>query len=153
MIEQTVIRVAGLPVPKGNMRRQPHGFGMYDAGGDNLEAWMASISWGAREVWAQPSGAPKDMLLGPLVVSNTFWMPPPQRIPKVRDGQPAVPPDRDKLDRAVLDALTGIVYKDDGQVCGGTVWKFYATDGNPTGVMITILTAPDFQEVLGVVGR
>jgi crossover junction endodeoxyribonuclease RusA len=36
-------------------------------------------------------------------------------------------PDIDKLARAVLDALTGIAYEDDSQVCGLNLVKAYST--------------------------
>jgi Holliday junction resolvase RusA-like endonuclease len=39
---------------------------------------------------------------------------------------PTVPPDLDKLIRAVLDGLTGVAYKDDGQVVRITAVKIYA---------------------------
>lgn len=41
-------------------------------------------------------------------------------------ARPHVRPDDDKLARPVLDALTGVVWKDDGQVCGLSVDKWYA---------------------------
>ena len=50
--------------------------------------------------------------------------------PKGRDRgrrDPCVRPDVDKLVRALLDALTGIAYHDDGQVVALAVRKIYAT--------------------------
>jgi Holliday junction resolvase RusA-like endonuclease len=49
---------------------------------------------------------------------------------------PTTKPDLDKLVRAVLDALTGVAYKDDSQVCQLDVQKVY-TYGEP-GVYITV---------------
>jgi len=49
--------------------------------------------------------------------------------PKGRDRwrlDPCVRPDVDKLVRALLDALTGIAYHDDGQVVALSVRKIYA---------------------------
>jgi Holliday junction resolvase RusA-like endonuclease len=40
--------------------------------------------------------------------------------------EPCVRPDVDKLCRALMDALTGIAYHDDGQVVGLSVRKVYA---------------------------
>jgi crossover junction endodeoxyribonuclease RusA len=45
-------------------------------------------------------------------------------------------PDVDKLMRALLDALTGIVWKDDSQVCYATVNKVYAWSGSPGAEII-----------------
>lgn len=49
---------------------------------------------------------------------------------------PTVKPDLDKLARSVLDALTGVAYEDDSQVCKLTLEKVY-TWGEP-GVYITV---------------
>lgn len=54
-------------------------------------------------------------------------------------------PDLDKLVRAVQDALTGIIYKDDGQVCRLTANKNYAAH---EGVRIFVTDLEDtLQEV------
>lgn len=52
--------------------------------------------------------------------------------------------DVDKLVRALLDAMTGIVYKDDSQVCDSSEQKRYA-DGRKPGVWVYIST--DVKEV------
>lgn len=45
-------------------------------------------------------------------------------------------PDVDKLMRALLDALTGIVWVDDSQVCYAMVNKVYAWNGQPGAEVI-----------------
>jgi Holliday junction resolvase RusA-like endonuclease len=45
-------------------------------------------------------------------------------------------PDLDKLERAVWDALAGLIYVDDAAVCSSASRKFYATDKEPPGVRI-----------------
>jgi crossover junction endodeoxyribonuclease RusA len=48
--------------------------------------------------------------------------------PFLRDNAPKHPagkPDLDKLIRAVLDALTGLVWRDDSQVVHVEAWKLY----------------------------
>jgi len=45
-------------------------------------------------------------------------------------------PDRDKLERAIMDALTGILFTDDAQVCDGPIAKRYAPCTGETGVLI-----------------
>jgi Holliday junction resolvase RusA-like endonuclease len=47
-------------------------------------------------------------------------------------------PDFDKLTRAIADALTAIIYRDDSQVFGGHIIKQYAPDGHGSGVRITV---------------
>jgi Holliday junction resolvase RusA-like endonuclease len=47
-------------------------------------------------------------------------------------------PDRDNLDKAVLDALTGIFWHDDCQVCSGSIEKRIAGGGDESGVEIFV---------------
>lgn len=47
-------------------------------------------------------------------------------------------PDRDNLDKAVLDALKGIVWIDDSQVCQGQLNKWIAAGDEQPGVELTI---------------
>ena len=52
---------------------------------------------------------------------------------------PTIRPDSTKLLRAVEDALTGIIWKDDAQICLQVVSKGYINDANPLpGVYIRI---------------
>ena len=60
---------------------------------------------------------------------------------------PAVTPDIDKLTRTVYDALTGVVWHDDGQVCAGMIRKIYAVDkdkpNDGAGVIISVSEIDD----------
>lgn len=58
-------------------------------------------------------------------------------LPEIKEVRllPYKQPDLDKLERAVLDALTGVVYEDDGQVTRIDSAKRY---GRKPGVMITV---------------
>ena len=48
------------------------------------------------------------------------------------------PPDVDKMSRAILDALTNVVYQDDCQVIKKTVNKRWAREGEEHGAHVTI---------------
>ena len=50
-----------------------------------------------------------------------------------------VKPDKDKVERLVLDALTGIAYRDDAQVFDGRTEKRYAQDGEMPRVIAEIM--------------
>lgn len=47
-------------------------------------------------------------------------------------------PDRDNLDKAVLDALSGVVWTDDSRVCDGRITKVIAAGNEEPHVLITI---------------
>ena len=115
---------------------------VYEAG--TAEAWKGAIALAAKQY------LPSSPLTGPLSVSLMFFMPRPKshyRTGKHSDElRPDAPewhsgkPDRDNLEKAVLDSLTHIgMWKDDGQVCTGPVDKKYS---NKPGALITIERAP-----------
>ena len=57
---------------------------------------------------------------------------PPRREPHTKK------PDRDNLDKAILDALVGVVLADDRAVYAGTIEKWIAADGEKPHAVITI---------------
>jgi Holliday junction resolvase RusA-like endonuclease len=84
--------------------------------------------------------APSEPFSGPVMVSWLAVMPRPKN--HYRTGKRAgelkpdarqwhtVKPDRDNLDKALLDALNGIFWRDDSVVCTGQVNKRYVKDIN-----------------------
>lgn len=52
--------------------------------------------------------------------------------------RPITKPDKDKLERRVLDALTGVIYADDGQVVGGESSKWFAVGDMPAQTEIVV---------------
>jgi len=66
---------------------------------------------------------------GPVKLTWDAYFPRPKRL--LRKNDPALPmphtirPDRDNIDKTILDALTGIAYRDDNQVFFGTISKWY----------------------------
>jgi Holliday junction resolvase RusA-like endonuclease len=77
------------------------------------------------------SDAPMPGFDGPLVVTFAFYVDRPKGHYGVRDLKksappyPIVRPDLLKLARAVEDALTGVVYRDDSQIVRETLEKHY----------------------------
>lgn len=92
--------VPGRPIPQGSMRAVGKGVLIHDNAA--LAGWRKAIAWSVRA--ALGTQAP---FLTPVGVCCHFLV-----TPKRKGDQP----DLDKLVRAVLDALTGIAYKDDKQV-------------------------------------
>jgi crossover junction endodeoxyribonuclease RusA len=112
--------VPGVPVPQGSMSvfngRVVH------QKSKALKDWRSLIA-------AAYIG---DQNLGPIQVELLFVMPRPRSVTR---EYPCVKPDLDKLCRSVLDALTGMAYKDDSQVVSLVARKVY---GPLTGVEITV---------------
>lgn len=119
--------VQGDPAPKGSFTS--FGRGRFTNANKRTKPWQDLVSFVALTV------RPRELLTGPIGIDLGFRMKKPKR-PK----HPIYPivkrNDIDKLERTILDALTGIIYEDDGQVCLVKKSKLY---GNPeTGVYITI---------------
>jgi Holliday junction resolvase RusA-like endonuclease len=96
---------------------------------DTANDWKALIMIEAKKHFHQP-------LDGPVCVNVWFAMPRPKNHYNSK-GQlkPNAPfwhtskPDRDNLDKCVLDAMTAIgAFRDDCQVCDGRIQKVYSDD-------------------------
>lgn len=135
--------VEGKPVPQGSMtasyNRKLGVAHVHHVQGAALAVWRASIREAAR--------ATGESYLSPLPIAMhmTFGMPYPKSHVELRggryqvklryfDARPMVMPDLDKLVRAVLDALTGVCYRDDAQVVEITASKVY---GYATQIIVT----------------
>ncbi len=83
-----------------------------------------------------------NLLDSALRVDCCFVFPRPQRLLRKNDPKCRLPhtikPDRDNLDKAVLDSLTGLVWVDDCQASTGLVEKYYAASGEVPHVAIVI---------------
>lgn len=79
---------------------------------------------------------------GPVWLRLEFRLARPKSIPKDRCGLPTTTPDIDKVQRACLDALTAVAYRDDSQVVGVDASKRYCAPGEPAGVWVEILDRP-----------
>jgi crossover junction endodeoxyribonuclease RusA len=134
-MEPVVIEVFGVPLPQGN-KTVYNGHVVEGKTPDAREAfksWRGAVADKARSA-AEVHGTFPD---GPLHLSLTFWMPKPASAKKGERWH-WKRPDIDKLERAVLDALTqsGLI-RDDSRVCSVAKSKLYAIDRAP-GVLISI---------------
>jgi crossover junction endodeoxyribonuclease RusA len=133
LIEELTFYVEGHPAPQGSKKHV--GNGRMVEMSKRLPMWRAAIVTKAVEVLAGRDGFDRD---DPIYCGLQFFIP---RGSTVRREYPTVAPDVDKLERAVLDALTDAkVWGDDAQVVSGTRGKRYA-DECPPGVRITIRRA------------
>ena len=91
---------------------------MIHSQGSALTAWRSQIGYAAREAGAKPH-------LEAVHIEMIFTMPRPKTVTR---PEPSVAPDLDKLVRAVLDGLTAVAYRDDGQVTSLMATKEYGAD-------------------------
>jgi crossover junction endodeoxyribonuclease RusA len=143
--EPVAFVVRGVPVPQGSSRAfvgkgkngKPRAFVATEAHTDSpLGSWRTAIAQEAREAMGD-----RPLLEGPLKVWLTFVFPRPashflpansrRPVRELRADAPTylcTKPDLDKLLRAALDAMTGVVWRDDGQVAAfGHPQKIYET--------------------------
>lgn len=136
--------VPGTPVPKGSAKAfyNKH-LGRSQVMQDNREKqkpWASIISVTAQECHRGP------LIEGPVKLSLEFTLPrlkshfgSGKKAHLVKENAPiwhVSKPDLDKLIRCVKDALTGVIWKDDSQVCLlGPTDKHY---GDRPGVLVTI---------------
>jgi Holliday junction resolvase RusA-like endonuclease len=140
--------VRGLPQAQGSVRafvNRATGRAMVATEGNKprspLGAWRTAIAAEARAAIGD-----RPVLEGPLALTVTYRLPRPRahfgtgrNASILKPSAPAyVPtkPDIDKLLRAVLDALTGVVFRDDAQVA--MLWSAKQYDSGVTGCTVTV---------------
>lgn len=84
-----------------------------------LIAWRNKVAWEAVRAGCRPVD-------GAVGIFIRFYI---ERGKTVSRAEPTVPPDLDKQVRSILDALTGIAYKDDSQVTTISASKEYGIAG------------------------
>lgn len=101
-----------------------------------IAAFKACVMHAAKDAYSGPP------LEGALRVDCLWLLPRPQRLIWKKRPMPREPcikkPDRDNLDKSVLDALTGLLWRDDCQVYDGRLTKMYAAGDEQPHVEITV---------------
>lgn len=117
--------VEGTPVPQGSKAAKVLYVGgraravLYNDNDKVLKPWRALVSKTAAAAWAG-----REPLAGPVVLVVEFRFVRPK---SVRRTHMTVKPDKDKLERAICDALTTAgVWRDDAQVVVSRSEKKYA---------------------------
>ena len=130
----------GVPVPQGSMK----GFVTPSTGkvvltstsGQKLKDWREIIYWSAYEACKEQDFA---LIEGPCAVTAAFTLPRPFSRP-LKYKHPDKKPDLDKITRALLDGMTGVVYRDDAQVCSTNIVKKYPFGDERPGVSVIVTT-------------
>lgn len=146
MIEPLLdVWVAGVPQPQGSKRLFA---GRLVEGNDaTLRPWRATIAGESRAAYRhglEPTREAVNVTLGFMFSRPRSHYGTGRNAGELRRSAPAYKatrPDLDKLVRAVLDALTGIVFVEDSQVAQLTAWK----DWGPPGVSIRVEFASVFD--------
>ena len=133
--------VSGTPCPKGSFL-----IARGRRGRPFLRSERTVREWERTLAFAASRKKPLLVEHGPVAAALDFVLPRPSSAPRrhpFRWALAARRPDLDKLARAALDALTGIVWRDDAQVVSLTVQKRRAWDGEPAGVTIEVYLVKD----------
>lgn len=133
-LQSVQFTVRGVPVAQGTARAFVAGGRARIATDANrlsspLGAWRAAI-----RTEAQAAMREQPTISGPVSVIAWFTLPRPVSLPK-RVTEPDAKPDIDKLLRALLDGITGVVVADDALVVAVSAVKQYGPD---PGVTVTV---------------
>jgi Holliday junction resolvase RusA-like endonuclease len=146
--------VHGLPIPQGS--KKVIGRNVIEMADARLRSWRQDVASTAKSVMAQ-EGA--EAGIEPVDVRLMFFLPRPQghygsgrnanRLKPSAPATPAVHPDLDKLVRSVLDALTGVCFRDDKQVVSLTAAKLYSDGDSSPGLMAAVMVLTPGRASLG----
>ena len=136
----------GLPKPAGSKRAFQHrhtGRIVVTDAAKGSRAWKQEVASAARAAMTNAVVTDSGLLPdGPLGLHVEFFVPRPKGHYGARGLRPTAPdypttrPDVTKLVRAVEDALTGVVWRDDAQVVVQTVSKHY---GEPARCEVAVI--------------
>jgi Holliday junction resolvase RusA-like endonuclease len=131
--------VRGMPAPQGSksyLGASKGGKPRFRESSPRVAPWRADVRQGAMTAMGDDA-----VLEDGVAIELAFRWPRPKghygtgsRAAVLRAGAPELPigmPDLDKLARAILDALTGVVWTDDAQVVDLTLSKRYADMAGP----------------------
>jgi len=133
------IHVPAVPVAQPRARATSIGgkARMYEAKKEHpVYAYKATVRMACCQAY---KGKP---LTGPLSVEMTALFPRPGRLiwkkrPMPRERHVGAP-DVDNLEKSAFDALNGLLWIDDGQICEATIRKFYASGDEQPHVEIVV---------------
>ena len=138
--------VYGVPLTKGNhraIRVKGMQFPIVTETNRKVASWQQLVAEGASRAVAQVPEADRVLLAGGVRLTIAYYFPRPKKF--ARRGvfvHHATKPDLDRLERAILDALTAVAYHDDKQVTEIVAGKYYAAVDAPARVDIAVEPAP-----------
>lgn len=143
----TSFNVVGRPAPQGS--KSYLGKGRFREQSPHVAAWRNDVRNAASASFGEAPVA------GPIFTEMVFLFPRPKchyvsNNPdrKLKDDAPywhTSAPDRDKLERATNDAITGVIWHDDSQVASTLSQKIYSTA--PSGAIIQVYSLTEKELV------
>ena len=121
-MQHVYFEVKGDPVPKARARTVRKGGRTWSFTPKKVAAWEKLVKEEASKHFSQP-------LSGPIQLSIIFYMDRPES--RRKDIWVPTTPDLDNLEKAVLDALNGVAYKDDRYVVAKNAQKRYIRRDEP----------------------
>lgn len=120
--------IDGVPVPKGRHKHGMRGGRVVTWTPQKTVDYEAVVATAAKSVMAGRSP-----LEGPLWAKLQVFMPIPKSTSKKKRAEmlagrirPAKKPDFDNYAKAICDGMNAIVYRDDAQIVGASITKFYS---------------------------
>ena len=140
--------VYGVAQPKGNLRAfQGRGmrYPVITESNRSVKSWQQLIAAAATAALSERPPDERHLVTGGVRCEVTFYLPRPKALCtprcRLRPIAHTKAPDLDKCARAVLDALTSVVWHDDAQVVDLVAAKRYAGIEDPARVDITVTAA------------
>ena len=131
------------PISKGSMRILPNRKGLAWANSRNITKVEKAVKGAARALLSAIGFQKKDIpafdISQAVEIHVTFWFKKPKQQKTEYPGLLHKAGDIDKLLRALLDSLTGIVYDDDTQVTSVTMHKAFCEDGQEQGIDLKVM--------------
>jgi crossover junction endodeoxyribonuclease RusA len=138
--------VYGLARTKGNHRAihlKGMKFPIVTESNRNVASWQQLVAAVASQALDTAPADDRALITGGVRLTVAFYLPRPKKFGKRGVFvHHTIKPDLDRLERAILDALTGIAYRDDKQVTEIVTGKYYAGVDQPAHVEIRAEPAP-----------
>ena len=115
--------VSGIPLAQGRPRFRRAGKFVQTYDPETSKSWKESVRWQCIEYMKKEK---KEMIDGAIEAEMVFLLPRPKSLPK-KVKHHVKKPDMDNLEKSIFDALEGIAYKNDSQICKKSTMKLYET--------------------------
>jgi Holliday junction resolvase RusA-like endonuclease len=149
---QIAFTVTGQPQPKGSARAfMPKGWTrpIITSANPNLKQWEATIKGELQRVMADtPRDVLNELYDAPVSVTLIFRVARPKSLAK-RVTEATKKPDLDKLARGAIDALSGVLFRDDAQVVAINARKQYAESAAQLDIVVESWASPLFTLTSG----